>query len=112
MSSGQVVTKTIHIPVVIDQGVYSQHRKEAYQKGDGVSYDGSFWIAQRETSSRPGTGQDDWRLAVKKGRDAVSGYQAAKSKGFKGTEVEWLEQRAAVLKDTIPVVSIKNEPKA
>ena len=55
-------------PVLIDRGVYKLDSH--YQKGDGVTYAGSFWIAQKE---RPGSkpGEDgDWRLAVKRGRDA------------------------------------------
>lgn len=58
---------TLKWPTVIDRGVYKQGKE--YEQGDGVSFGGCFWIAQKETSGKPGEG-DDWRLAVKKGRDA------------------------------------------
>lgn len=54
-------------PIVLDRGVYKEG--SGYVKGDGVSYTGCFWIAQKETTSKPGT-DATWRLAVKKGRDA------------------------------------------
>jgi collagen type III alpha len=53
-------------PVLLERGVHKQG--EVYERGDGVTYQGSFWIAQRDTSSKPGE-DDSWRLAVKKGRD-------------------------------------------
>lgn len=52
--------------VVLDRGVYRPEVQ--YAKGDGVTWGGSFWIAQRETAAKPET-NDDWRLAVKRGRD-------------------------------------------
>ncbi len=55
-------------PVLLDRGIYKPESQ--YQKGDGVTYAGSFWICQKD---RPGSkpGEDgDWRLAVKRGRDA------------------------------------------
>jgi hypothetical protein len=56
------------IPVLLDRGVW---KAGAFQKGDGVTLGGQFFIAQRETSAEPMTpdAKDDWRLAVKKGRD-------------------------------------------
>lgn len=38
-----------------------------YNCGDGVSLSGSFWIAQTKTNAKPP--HDDWRLAVRSGRD-------------------------------------------
>lgn len=58
------------LPVVIDRGIYTEGK--TYSAGDGVTWGGSFWIAQKETSSKPGEG-GDWRLAVKKGRDGRDG---------------------------------------
>jgi len=55
------------VPLVIDRGVF--RADGLYDKGDGVTFGGSFWIAQTETAARPGEGNTDWRLAVKKGRD-------------------------------------------
>ena len=57
-------------PVTIDRGVYVAGK--SYEKGDGVTWGGSWWIAQRDTDAKPET-SDDWRLAVKRGRDGKSG---------------------------------------
>lgn len=54
------------VPVVIDRGVYKDGA--IYAAGDGVTWAGSYWIAQKETSSKPDSG-DGFRLAVKRGRD-------------------------------------------
>jgi integrin beta 3 len=55
-------------PVIIDRGVFKSDCM--YGKGDGVTYGGSFWICQKDkTSSKPGE-DANWRLAVKRGRDA------------------------------------------
>lgn len=65
--SGHLVReKSFRIDSLIDRGVW---REGTYEKGDGVTWAGSFWIAQRSTQSKPQT-DDSWRLAVKKGRDA------------------------------------------
>lgn len=58
--------KAFPLPVVLDRGVYKEG--SAYLKGAGVTWGGSFWIAQKDTEEKPGTGSG-WRLAVKKGRD-------------------------------------------
>lgn len=55
------------LDVVLDRGVFRQG--ETYRKGDGATWGGCWWIAQRETSAKPGDDNDDWRLAVTKGRD-------------------------------------------
>ena len=50
------------------RGVWDYARD--YQKGDGVTFDGSIWVALRPTRQRPGdTGarQRDWQVAVKRG---------------------------------------------
>lgn len=62
---------TFHIPALIERGIFSPER--AYEAGDGVTYAGSYWIARTATQARPGVGNDDWRLAVKKGRDGKDG---------------------------------------
>jgi hypothetical protein len=51
---------------LLERGVWKIDR--SYERGDGVTFDGSYWIAQRDTKDKPGT-SDAWRLAVKKGRD-------------------------------------------
>ena len=58
-------------PAVLDRGVYRPER--TYEKGDGVTFGGSFWIAQDETSEKPGDGATKWRLAVKAGREGREG---------------------------------------
>lgn len=70
-------TEHVHLtfPVVIDRGVFSEVGKPGggrYEKGDGVTFGGSFWIAQvDDPQGVPGLTKD-WRLAVKKGRDGKS----------------------------------------
>lgn len=62
--------KSFRIPVPIDRGVFKEGAK--YRKGDGVSFGGSWFIAQEDTSEKPESGKG-WRLAVKRGRDGKSG---------------------------------------
>ncbi len=58
----------IKLSALIDQGVWSESETE-YLKGDGVSWGGSFFIAQKDApEGEPGT-SPDWRLAVKRGRN-------------------------------------------
>jgi len=56
----------IGFPVVLDRGVFKDG--QTYEPGDGVTWAGSWWIAQEKTESKPGT-DPTWRLAVKRGRD-------------------------------------------
>jgi integrin beta 3 len=65
--------KEFPLPVVVDRGVWTDH---AYRKGAGVTWAGSFWIAQRDTSAKPDTADSGWRLAVKRGRDGKDGKPA------------------------------------
>jgi integrin beta 3 len=58
-------------PAVLDCGVYQAGH--TYAKGDGVTFGGSFWIAQDATSEKPGDGATKWRLAVKAGREGREG---------------------------------------
>lgn len=60
-------------PVILDRGVW---REGSHRKGDGVTWAGSFWIAQRDTEDKPET-SDAWRLAVKRGREGKSGSTPA-----------------------------------
>lgn len=46
-----------------------EHGK-AYRRNAAVTHDGNIWISMRETRQRPGDGPD-WKLAVRKGRDAL-----------------------------------------
>ena len=54
-------------PVPIDCGVYKAGQQ--YERGDAVTWGGSLWLAQRDTSEKPDTPDSGWRLAVKRGRD-------------------------------------------
>lgn len=58
---------TVELPVVLDRGTYTEGRE--YKTGDGVTWAGSFWIAQRATGHKPEGADSGWRLAVKRGRD-------------------------------------------
>jgi integrin beta 3 len=60
------IVREIPLAIPVDRGVYKSGAE--YLAGDCVTYGGSLWIAQRDTKSAPGTG-DDFRLAVKRGRD-------------------------------------------
>jgi integrin beta 3 len=55
----------IKTALVLDAGVWKEGA--SYAAGDGVTLGGSFFIAQADTSSKPPS--DDWRLAVRAGRD-------------------------------------------
>lgn len=59
------------LPVVVDRGIFSEGK--AYTAGDAVTWGGSFWVAQKDTSAKPDTPDSGWRLAVKKGRDGKDG---------------------------------------
>jgi collagen type III alpha len=62
----------MHFDTVLDAGVFRE--EQAYEKGDGVTYAGCFWIAQKATKGeRPGAGETSWRMAVKAGRDGGKG---------------------------------------
>lgn len=66
LTSGVRAITQFRIPSILDRGVW---REGAYEKGDHVSWDGSGWIAQRDTSVKPGNAPEDWRLSTKRGRD-------------------------------------------
>jgi Collagen triple helix repeat (20 copies) len=56
----------IKTAIVLDAGVWREGKD--YAGGDGVTLGGSFFIAQTDTTAKPGA-SDDWRLAVKRGSD-------------------------------------------
>lgn len=66
-ASGSVLEKSIKIPSLIDKGVYSQ--SNSYEKGDGLTYGGSYWIVQKDNPEGSPGSSNDFRLAVKRGRD-------------------------------------------
>lgn len=55
----------IKTAIVLDAGVWKEGA--SYVAGDAVSSANSLWIAQTVTSTKPPS--DDWRLAVRAGRD-------------------------------------------
>lgn len=57
----------VTIPCVIDAGFWKEGM--SVEKGDGVTFGGSYWIAQCDTSTKPEIGNPHYRLAVKRGRD-------------------------------------------
>lgn len=69
---GDVVKEfSLRLPALVDCGVYKAD--ERYLRGNGVTFGGSFWIAQKDVpAGKPGESAD-WRLAVKKGRDGRDG---------------------------------------
>lgn len=63
------IGETVHeikTAIVLDVGVWKEGN--AYVAGDGVTMGGSFFIAQADTTAKPGK-SDEWRLAVKRGTD-------------------------------------------
>jgi hypothetical protein len=60
----------VPVPHLEDAGVWRED--VTYRKGDGVSFGGSFFIAQKDNPGKPET-DDSWRLAVKRGRDGRNG---------------------------------------
>jgi hypothetical protein len=66
---GEIVKEfAFALPVVLDAGVWRDGK--SYAAGDGVTWAGSYWIAQKDTESKPDAADGGWRLAVKRGRDA------------------------------------------
>lgn len=59
------------LPIVLDKGVWQDRGPEGsgYQKGDGVTWGGQFYIARKQTFAKPDD-HEAWRLSVKRGRDA------------------------------------------
>jgi hypothetical protein len=60
------IVREMKTAIVLDAGVWKEG--DAYSRGDGVTLGGSFFIAQTDTSAKPGK-SDEWRLAVKRGND-------------------------------------------
>lgn len=56
-------------PVPVYCGVFKEG--DTYVPGDLVTWGGSLWHCDKQTTAKPGT--DDWTLSVKKGRDGKNG---------------------------------------
>lgn len=63
------IVKEARLPIPLDMGVYKPDA--TYKRGACVTWGGSVWIAQKDDpSGKPDSPDSDWRLAVKRGRDA------------------------------------------
>lgn len=58
------------IPCILDRGVHKDGAQ--YRRGDFVTWDGSGFIAQCDTTGKPEISRD-WRLAIKRGRNGRDG---------------------------------------
>ena len=72
------IVHEIKTAIVLDAGVWKEGA--SYAAGDGVTLGGSFFIAQRDTTAKPGK-SDDWRLAVKRGNDGKD-YRAEEKRSL------------------------------
>lgn len=91
LGGDQVREKSIKLATIIDRGVFK--RGETYEPGDAVSWGGSLWVAQADTSDAPEESRDGkpWRLAVKKGQNGKD----LRPDDAKGAEVYRLRGRGA-----------------
>ncbi len=58
-------------PIMLYRGVYKDD--QAYDRGDTVTWGGSLWHCDAETTEKPGEGSKSWTLCAKKGRDGKDG---------------------------------------
>jgi integrin beta 3 len=71
----------LEFPFMIYRGVWTDG--QAYTRGDTVTWGGSLYHCDAETTARPGT--EAWTLAAKKGRDGKAGDKGDKGEpGKKG----------------------------
>lgn len=67
-ASGAVETKSFSIPTLIYRGVFKSG--DVYKRGDTVTWGGSMWHCDEESTDKPGeSGSKGWTLATKRGRD-------------------------------------------
>lgn len=84
-------TREISLPVMIYRGVHAE--AETYVRGDTVTWGGSLWHCDGETTDRPGEGSKAWTLAAKRGRDGKDGPRGEKGDpGAKGRDGRDLTQ--------------------
>lgn len=65
---------TLKVSAMIYRGIWQEG---AFERGDVVTYGGSAWHAQTETTEKPGNGCPDWKLMVKEGRPGKDGNPPA-----------------------------------
>lgn len=68
LTNGQVIETVMTMPTILDKGVY--RNENSYSKFDAVTLGGSLFIAQKDGPEGAPGSSPDWRLAVKRGRDA------------------------------------------
>lgn len=61
----------MHFPVLIYRGVFREG--DAYERGDTVTWGGSLWHCDADTTDKPDGQQKHWTLAAKRGRDGKDG---------------------------------------
>jgi len=61
--------RSIKLPAMLYRGVFAQGK--LYERGDVVTWAGSLWHCNADTTTRPGDGAPTWTLAVKRGRDGA-----------------------------------------
>jgi len=61
--------QAIKLPAMLYRGVFAPGK--LYERGDVVTWGGSLWHCNADTSTRPGDGGPTWTLAVKRGRDGA-----------------------------------------
>ena len=66
LSTGQKTFEET-LPVMVYRGVYKDGA--GYTHGDTVTWAGSLWHCQKDTSMKPGSACPDWVLVAKKGTD-------------------------------------------
>jgi len=82
-SRGEVVKEfQLQFPCFIDRGVFKPDTQ--YRTGNGVTYGGNWWMAQKDApAGKPGE-TPDWRMCVRKGRDGKDGEKG--DRGEKGMD--------------------------
>lgn len=69
-----------HLPVIMDRGYWREGFKA--KQGDAVTYDGTLWIALRDTTAKPCLEKsEDWRIGARKGRDGRNGKNGLDAPG-------------------------------
>lgn len=69
ITGGQATEQKFSLPVLIYRGIYSEGK---YAQGDVVTWGGSAWHCQQDTTEAPGKG-GDWKLMVKEGQRGKDG---------------------------------------
>lgn len=74
-SSGAMSAAVAKLPVMLYRGVYREG--ESYERGDTVTWAGSLWHCDADTTAKPdAVGSKAWTLAAKRGRDGKDGERA------------------------------------